>query len=283
MQQLVNATIDFCADTKVPLQEGENTREEDRKTLEEVTSLQVYAKCAIARKQGPFERDMASADVIRTVCEELSVGLKSSQAYLDNIGRFEIEGQVFVPALPKNPVHEIPDGWTRTSFTSAQGTLYVNLVGYQGPVPDPTSFDVMRLPEDRQRIIGGRAISVENTVKRYSRLLERIGKKMAHALVPLDFVSGKGTPAQLVGCYKNPQTDSRQEVEAFCMRKVSPSVLLLGAGCEFGLNSGTPSVAPDSVMHDPKGPIHVETTVRTGSFFTKLMNVNRKRKASDAR
>lgn len=134
-------------------------------------------------------------------------------------------------------------------------------------------------------MIAGRVVNLEETVRDYTRLFTRIGKKLPNAIVDLDIKSGKGTAAPLVGSIHERER-YRTETRAWCIRKVSPSRLLLGAACEFGLNQEDPAhaVPPDPVVHNTKGLVSVEASVNVSSFFVKLMTINGKKStASDAR
>lgn len=265
---LVDATINYMADSKIPLEEGAQNRAEDRDVLLSVTKLQVYAKCEMARRRGPFGRDPGSNDLVNLIVSQLSVGLKSSAAYLENIGAFEVVGQQIFPTLPENPAATAaPDGWTRTRFTVEEGTMYVNLVGLDPPV-DINSGNVLLIAADRRRFVRDERINIGETIQKYTRLLSRVAKKLAPAIVPIDLSSGTGTCAQLVGS-KDLEVSYTAERQAWCHRSVPQMSLVLGAGFQYGYNS-----ADNWHVEDKK--VAITGQISPCAFFTKLMQVNGK-------
>lgn len=276
IQPLTEATINFMADMKVPTQEGQVDRENDEVVLNRVTHLQMYAKCALARRRGPFERDPASNDLVNVVVSQLSVGLKSTAAYLENVGVCEVAGQQIFPALPANPAaQKPPPGWVETKIRTDEGTLFVNVAGLDPP-PNIHSFqDLINLPQDRRQFFQAGLINVSETVVAYTRILARIAKKLPGAVVPIDLESGSGTCAQLVGSKELPAGYSTER-QAWCRREIPQMSLVLGAGFEFGLNSM-------DTWHIEDKTAMITGSVSPCAFFTKLMQVNGRPIGAEAR
>lgn len=181
------------------------SRQSDRETSESVLRLQVYTKCAISRKKGPFERTSASNDLVRSVTSQLSQGLNTTAAYLENIGAVELDGQLIVPSLPENPaMNVIPEGWIPAFHVFAEGGFYVDLRGLEDP-PVVNSGGVFKLREDRRRFVAHGVINFSELVMKYTRLLARIEKKSASAITTFDLESGKESYAQLLGSRNEPE------------------------------------------------------------------------------
>lgn len=266
--ELVEATINYMADTKIPCEEGAQDRTGDREVLLSVTRLQVYAKCEIARRRGPFGREPGSNDLVNLIVSQLSVGLKSSAAYLENIGACEVAGQQIFPTLPENPAATaVPEGWTRTRITVDEGTLYVNVVGLE-PAIDVNSAQVLLIAADRRRFIRHERIQIGETIEKYTRLLSRFAKKMASAIIPIDLSSGTGTCAQLVGS-KNIEAGYTAERQAWCHRNIPQMSLVLGAGFQYGYNSA-------DNWHADEKKVAITGQISPCAFYTKLMQVNGK-------
>lgn len=160
IRPLTEATINFMADMKVTTQEGNPDRVDDQIVLDHVTQLQVYAKCALARRRGPFERDL-----VNTIVSQLSVSLKSTAAYLQNIGVCEVAGQQIFPTLSTNPaVQKPPLGWTETKIRTDEGTLFVNIAGIDPP-PNVNSFqDLINLPQANRQFFQAGLTNMSDTI-----------------------------------------------------------------------------------------------------------------------
>lgn len=277
ISELAEATVEHMSDCKIQPEEGHVDRENDRRLIETVTKLQVYAKCAFARAQGPFERDTASHELVSLVNSQLSVGLKSSAAYLENIGSVEVSGQAIYPLLPENPAaDQIPEGWIRTSHVFGEGRLYVDLRGVE-PAPNVDSVAILGLPDVRKRFIQGELVDLDATVKSYSRMLARVAKKMPGAITRIDLESGKGTCAQLVGSRDVPhRVGYMRERRAWSYRELPQSAMLIGAGFGYGLDSADP-------WHAETMAVVLSGDMKPGSFMTKVVQVNGKVPGADAR
>jgi len=255
---LAAETFEYLANNKVQV------KDTDKSTLSKVTTLQVTAKVAVACRKGPHEDVTTSDTVVNTVLSHFGKGLKSTAVLIDQIGSFELDDQQFVPRLPKiTTPEEVPDGYVKTQITMNKQCLYVHPVeGDDLTTPE----GVLRVPDDRRRWLDDDIVNVSELTERYADLLQRVAKKMSHGIIPIDLASGKGSPSQLVGSTENPRYGA--EVDAWCVRPVSQSILIQGAAWRLGLNS-------TDVWHAQE-IASCFTSVDTAAFYKKIMRVNEK-------
>lgn len=268
-EELVLVTVDYMMDVKIPAAEGAANRDDDKDTLRKVTKLQFYAKCAMAQRRGPFGRNPDSNDLVNLIVSQLSIGFKSSGVYLENVGVCEVSGQQVFPTLPENPAAATgPAGWTKTAIVVTEGTLYVNLVGFEPALNIASGADLFRLPQDRRQFVAGNVIDIGDVIEKYTRLLARVAKKVPSAIIPLDLSSGTGTCAQLVGS-KNLPVGYTAERQAWCYRDIPQMSLVLGAGFQYGFGTNDP-------WHTESSTVVITGSISPCAFYAKLMQVNGK-------
>ena len=256
VETLAQETVIYLTNNKVQVLPN------DEQVLRQVTKLQINAKVAAARRLGPFEDSSGNDTLVNATISHFSKGFKSSAVFLDQIGTFELDGQLMVPRLPVvPPAGAIPLGFRATSFRNSDTgeVLYVRAeAGVQ-----LTTAVIDAIVGENRRWIARDVENLGNLVDSYSDLLQRASKKVSYGVTDIDLKNGKGTASQLVGS-KDAAFVGR-EVDAWCIRPVPMTVLVHGAAWKFGFNSTSP-------WHNEETAA-VLTNIDTGGFFKKIMRV----------
>lgn len=104
--QIIGEICDTTAEVlhtacKVPPAPGVTPQEAiqyDAETLKFATALQLEAKFFNGRKGSEYLVDVHNERLVQRVCNLLSDALIPISVYLDQVGRFSIDGQIFIPA-----------------------------------------------------------------------------------------------------------------------------------------------------------------------------------------
>lgn len=210
----------------------------DDETLKWVTALQLEAKIYFARAGTQYpEVNLEVCDRVRRTVQLLPRALTPLAVFIDQIGRFILQEQMFIP-VPNDVddfiygllfnsdnasrVHfrslmHVPQSGIRTSFTGPTGRpMYANARIEQrdtllanGIINEDDTFTIAFLENpERFPYIGvvdfvpeqdpPAPLPFTEIVRRYAELEGRVSKKLANVFVEVDLSKGQGVESQIV-------------------------------------------------------------------------------------
>ena len=263
----------------------------DSETLMWVTALQIEAKMQRARSNSSFPPSLDVEVEMRVQRTELllSKALAPLAIYIEQIGRFDVDGQMFIPGYSgiDFSYHRLFDSTNPcTSYirglTSEQSGVMLPRYGPDGrrlflrPLVDNEVLVDRRImladgnvnpafiehPDQFQwfgvvEVVPGAApqmpLTFEVIVSRYVDLQSRINKKLSNVLVDIDF-RAKGNESQIVYC-----DDGDGLVNAWSPRKIRADAFEMGAILKLGYRHqsfGHPDMCASVCTIDRAGGLH---------------------------
>lgn len=217
---------------------------DDADNLEKVIKAQALTKIAIARRSNGKIVDVGEADYTSRVEKRFTVLPKVANLYLEQIGQFEDDGQLFVPKRLRplrfsNLTHgryltsltrNGPGGIREVAIATIQDGAAVNYVEGGMFTGDPFAL----VTNGHGSITWERIDSVGDfraLCEWYESFISKCGRKAGGLLQNVIFSKGEGTVAQLVGSRDDPQTMRR---EIWCNRKIDQNTLQIGGLFGYG-------------------------------------------------
>lgn len=234
---------------------------DDVDNLEKVVKAQALTKIAIARRSNGKIVDVGEADYTSRIEKRFTVLPKIANIYLENIGQFECEGQVFVPKRLRplrfsnlargrymtSMTRNSPEGVREVAIVTVEDNMAANYVTNGLFTGDPFTL----VTNGHGSISWERIDSVGDfhaLCVWYENFISKCGRKASGLLQNVVYTKGEGTVAQLVGSRDDPQTMRR---EIWCNRKIDQNTLQIGGLFGYGYLSSDKYHDEDiAVIHD---------------------------------
>lgn len=218
--------------------------ENDVDNLEKVIKAQALTKIAIARRSNGKIVDVGESDYTSRIEKRFTVLPKVANIYLENIGQFEDEGQVFVPKRLRplrfsnlargryltSMTRNSPEGIREVAIATIREEAVANYVVNGQFTGDPFAL----MTSGQGTITWERIDSVgdfRTLCEWYENFISKCGRKAGGLLQNVIFAKGEGTVAQLVGSRDDPHTMRR---EIWCNRKIDQNTLQIGGLFGYG-------------------------------------------------
>lgn len=218
----------------------------DAQNLKKVVMAQAAAKIHIARRHNGKLVNVEDSDYVNRVEKRFTVLPKVLNVYIEQIGHFEVDGQVFIPSkqpplafkkLASNQymttiTRNSPEGEFRAIITIAPENLgdYVNEAGV---VSDPLTV----FANGHGTITWVPTTSLgdfRDLCTWYEGFISRCSRKAGNILENVVYGKGEGTPALLVGS----RYDARiSQLEIWCAKKIDHNSLQIGGLFGYGYES----------------------------------------------
>lgn len=217
----------------------------DVANLEKVVIAQAATKVNLARRHNGKLINVSEADYTNRVEKRFTVLPKITNIYLEQIGYFEVDGQVFIPkSLPPLTFKKLSAGqfMTELSRNSPNGeeraiaTLtpeYVPTYVRDGIVTDPITMISQGHGLIHWVPVNGIG-DFRDLCVWYEDFISRCSRKASNILQNVTYGKGEGTVAQLVGS----RYDERiHQMEIWCCKNIDQNTLQIGGLFSYGYKS----------------------------------------------